>query len=70
MFWWFERGGEFLHLEVLQSALDRYELRIVQPNGTEQVEWFERARDVERRQEEVFTAITQAGWMGPHGPVV
>ena len=34
MFWWFERSGEHLRLEVLQLAADKYELRVIDADGT------------------------------------
>ena len=53
MFWWFERGGELLRLEVLQVASDQYELRVIQSDGTENIETFASAQELNRRQEQV-----------------
>jgi hypothetical protein len=67
MFWWFERGGELLRLEVLQLASDRFELRVIQPDGTEKVETFATAHDLNKRQEQVQRRVAEEGWNGPHG---
>jgi len=67
MFWWFERGGELLRLEVLQVTSDRYELRVIQSDGTENVETFASAKDLNRRQEQVQRRVAEEGWNGPHG---
>ena len=65
MFWWFERGGELLRLEVLQVTSDRYELRVIQSDGTENVETFASAQDLNRRQEQVQRRVAEEGWNGP-----
>ena len=67
MFWWFERGGELLRLEVLQVASDQYELRVIQSDGTENIETFASAKDLNRRQEQVQRRVAEEGWNGPHG---
>lgn len=50
MFWWFARKGELLRVEVLQLAVDNYELRVIQADGTERVETFSNADDLSKRQ--------------------
>ena len=67
MFWWFERGGKFLRLEVLQPAANTFELRVVGADGTESIETFSNAKDLGKRQDEVQRAVKQEGWDGPHG---
>jgi len=67
MFWWFERAGEFLRLEVLELAPGKFEMRVIQADGTEVVETFSDARDLAKRQDEVQRAVSQDGWDGPHG---
>ena len=70
MFWWFERGGELLRLEVLQVASDQYELGVIQSDGTENIETFASAKDLNRRQEQVQRRVAEEGWNGPHGWVM
>ena len=70
MFWWFERGGRYLRCEAQQMATGGYELRIVSPDGTEQIEHFSDSRDLTKRQHDVIDEITREGWTGPHGWVL
>lgn len=70
MFWWFERRGALTRCEVLDLPTGGFELRVVHPNGTEQVEHFAEATDLAKRQQEVHSALASAGWSGPHGWVI
>jgi len=70
VFWWFERGGRYLRCEARQIATGQYELRIVNPDGSEQVEHFAESGDLTKRQHDVLDAVTRAGWNGPHGWVL
>ncbi len=70
MFWWFERKGDFLRLEVLQLAADKYELRVIYPDATERVEMFSTADDLAKRQKQLQRAMADEGWTGPHGWVM
>jgi hypothetical protein len=44
-----------------------FELRIVEPDGTELVERFSDSSDLEKRQNAVINEVTSNGWSGPHG---
>jgi hypothetical protein len=70
MFWWFERNGQHVRVEVLQLNDGAYELRVIQADGSEQVEAFSDAGELARRQEEVQRALGAQGWTGPHGWVI
>ena len=70
MFWWFERKGQHLRIEVLQLAPYKYELRTIQADGTEQVEMFTDADELAKRQRELQDALSNQGWTGPHGWVM
>ena len=70
MFWWFERGGRYIRFESHQMTAGQFELRIIDPDGTERVEHFTDSRDLARRQDDVIDEITQEGWSGPHGWVL
>lgn len=70
MFWWFERKGELLRVEVLQVADQSFELRVIGADGAERQENFSSAEDLARRQEEVLATISKDGWSGPHGWIV
>jgi hypothetical protein len=70
MFWWFERKGELLRVEVLQIAQDKFELRVISADGTETSETFSTAEELAKRQEEVLATISKDGWSGPHGWII
>jgi hypothetical protein len=70
MFWWFERKGELLRVEVLQVAEYRFELRTIGADGAETQETFSSAQELAKRQEEVLAQIFKDGWSGPHGWVI
>jgi hypothetical protein len=67
MFWWFERKGVFLRCEAGPGTAGGFELRVIQPDGTEQVERFTDSTNLAERQEKVIEQITHDGWSGPHG---
>ncbi len=70
MFWWFERKGELLRVEVLEVSQQKYELRVITADGSESMECFSNAQELAKRQEEVMAAIARDGWSGPHGWVI
>jgi len=70
MFWWFERKGELLRVEVLQISDQEFELRVIGADGAENLESFSNAQALARRQEEVVNTINKDGWSGPHGWVI
>jgi len=70
VFWWFERSGEFLRLEVLQLAPDQFELRVVRSDGSESIETFSNAQELGKRQAELQREVRDDGWNGPHGWVM
>ena len=67
MFWWFERKGELLRLEVLELGPDRFEMRVTRADGVETVETFSNAQALAKRQEQVHRDVAKQGWTGPHG---
>ena len=69
MFWWFERDGAYTRCEVLDVA-GVFELRIVNPDGTEETELFSDATELAKRQDAVIDALRRKGWTGPHGWVL
>jgi hypothetical protein len=70
LFWWFERGGRYLRCEAQEAATGGYELRIIRPDGSEQVEHFDDSSDLTKRQQDIIEEITSEGWTGPHGWVL
>ena len=70
MFWWFEREGEHLRVEVLQLSEDKYELNVTDADGTERLETFTNAGDLAKRQKQLQDGLSSQGWSGPHGWVM
>jgi hypothetical protein len=70
MFWWFERNGALLRVEVLQLAADQYELRVIYIDGREHLETFSNAAALAKRQAQLQCEISDDGWTGPHGWVM
>ena len=67
MFWWFERGGQFMRYEVSELPEGGYVLRVVDVDGTEHAERFSDSSDLNKRQEDFERELTDKGWNGPHG---
>ena len=70
MFWWFERLGQHVRLEVLQVTTDHYELRYIDVDGKERIETFAEAGALAKRQEQMQQSLQAEGWTGPHGWVI
>jgi hypothetical protein len=70
MFWWFERRGAYMRWETLQLATEKYELRVLEPDGTESVEAFDDDAQLARRQQDMLASLSAHGWSGPHGWVL
>jgi hypothetical protein len=70
VFWWFERRGELLRIEVLELGPDTFELRVIRPDGSVSVETFSSAQDLAKRQRQLEESISREGWHGPHGWVM
>jgi hypothetical protein len=69
MFWWFERRGAYMRCEVLQLATEKFELRVLAPDGTESVEAFADDGELAIRQQDMLASLSACGWSGPHGRV-
>ena len=67
MFVWFQKGGDFLRYEARDLPNGRYELRIVEPDGTERTETFTDSTALNKRQIDLERELAAAGWTGPHG---
>jgi hypothetical protein len=70
MFFWFEREGTYARYEVLQLSSGCFELRIVQADGSEQIEEFDSADDLAEKQRAIEQGLRASGWSGPHGWVL
>ena len=67
MFWWFERRGEFLRYEARDVQSGGYELRVISPDGTENIESFADSAELTKRQLAFERELATKGWTGPHG---
>ena len=67
MFWWFERGGQFLRYESRETREGVFELRVTSPEGVERLETFEDSESLARRQLALEEDLVAQGWNGPHG---
>lgn len=67
MFWWFEKRGKFLRYEVRDLSDGRYELRVMDVDGTERTEHFTDSSQLTRRQIDFENELLAGGWTGPHG---
>ncbi len=70
MFWWFERNGMYTRYEILEIAPGRFEFRVIDPNGGEEVEQFSNDADLAERQKNLERRLADEGWSGPHGWVI
>jgi hypothetical protein len=64
MFRWFEREGQHVRLEILNLPTGEYKLRVINENGSDQIEHFTNATDLAKRQEEIQHALASQGWTG------
>jgi hypothetical protein len=67
VFWWFERRGQFLRYEVRDLPDGRYELRVIDIDGSERAEHFVVSADLTKRQIEFERNLAADGWTGPVG---
>jgi hypothetical protein len=67
MFWWFQRGEEFIRYEARALAKDTYALTVVMPDGTERVELFPDQTALMDRQVALTRELEDDDWSGPFG---
>jgi hypothetical protein len=70
VFWWFERQGELLRIEMLELGPEAFELRVIRPDGSYSAEIFSNAQDLAKRQTEIQHGMSRDGWKGPRGSVM
>jgi hypothetical protein len=71
MVWFYERQGTFTRCETRESPNRAgFELLMVEPDGTEQVEHYTDARSLEMRQIELQSTLVHDGWQGPFGRTI
>jgi hypothetical protein len=67
VFVWFEKSGDFLRYEARDLPNGRYELRIIEIDGTERTEIFDSSSALNKRQIDLERELAATGWTGPHG---
>jgi hypothetical protein len=67
LFTWFRKGAEYLHYEARKIAERRYELTVVNMDGTSTVEQFSSEDALQARQVALQQELEASGWTGPHG---
>jgi len=65
MFWWYERRGSFTRVEVRELPMRAYELRILAPDGTEQIEHVPTYHELVDRYAFVRAQLDETEWKGP-----
>jgi hypothetical protein len=70
MVWFYERHGTFIRCETRDAADGGFELVIINPDGTENVERFEDSASLTRRQEQLGAKLADDGWTGPFGRTI
>ena len=71
MVWFFEKQGAFIRCETRDARDgDGFELVIIQPDGTEQIERFRDSTLLTKRQAELESSFNDDGWAGPFGRII
>lgn len=71
MVWFFEKQGEFIRCETRDSKDgEGYELIVIHPDGTEQIERFTDSAMMLQRQTELQSFFRYNGWAGPFGRTI
>ena len=67
MFYFFQRGTDFIRAEVNGDDADGYTITVTNPDGTEKTEQFTTSEQVHARWLELQDEFQRAGWWGPSG---
>ena len=67
MFYFFQKGRDFLRCELRAREDGSYELRIEEPDIAERVERFPSSNEAHQRWEELQKRFAGDGWFGPYG---
>ena len=71
MVWFYERQGAFIRCETRTAPSGvGFELVVIQPDGSEQVEHFDDSATLAKRQGELESALAHDGWTGPFGRTI
>jgi len=67
MFYFFQRGAEFLQCEIRGDDTAGYEIVITEPKRQERREAFPSSKEAYERWMQLQETLVSAGWWGPHG---
>jgi hypothetical protein len=67
MFYFFQRGAEFLQCEIRGDDESGYEIVINEPKRPERREKYPTSQEVYERWMHLQESLVSAGWWGPHG---
>jgi hypothetical protein len=67
MFYFFQKGRDYLRCELRARDDGSYELLIEEPQAAERVELFSSSQQAHRRWEELQKRFAGDGWFGPYG---
>lgn len=71
MVWFYERQGSFIRCETRTApGGNGFELVVIQPDGSEQVEHFDDSATLAKRQSELESTLSHDGWTGPFGRTI
>jgi hypothetical protein len=67
MFYFFQRGSDFLQCEIRGDDNKGYEIVITEPKRAERREQFATSTEAYERWLQLQEALVAEGWWGPHG---
>jgi hypothetical protein len=67
VFYFFQRGPEFVRCEISGDQVSGYRVVVTQPDGTEHAETFTRSDAAHARWLVIQEELKKEGWWGPHG---
>ena len=67
MFYFFQRGADFVRCEINGDEETGYRITITEPNGAERVETLASSDEAHARWLQIQERFKGDGWWGPHG---
>jgi hypothetical protein len=67
VFYFFQRGNEFVRCEISGDDTTGYRITITEPDGRERVETAASSDEAHARWLEIQEQLNGDGWWGPHG---
>ena len=67
MFYFFQRGSEFIRCEISGTPDEGFTIIVTEPGGDERIESFRSSEDAHERWLKLQESLVGDGWWGPHG---